>query len=120
MRRKFLAGTILAILVLGAVAYAMREPEPSFNSGDTAKGKELYDVYCAACHGLEGKGKPTGSALNTPEYLKNTSDEQIWNATAYGIPGTTMGPALKGQGGVKQLSEREISHIVAYLRSLQK
>lgn len=90
-------------------------------AGDATQGQALYKTYCAMCHGADAKGKPgMGTALSNSQYLKYTTDEQMWISIAYGREGTTMGPALKGQKGIKQLSEEEVSNIVSYIRSFQK
>jgi cytochrome c oxidase cbb3-type subunit 3 len=61
-----------------------------------------------------------GTALSNPQYLKYTTDKQIWIETAYGREETRMGPSLKGLEGVRQLKEKDITDIVTYIRSLEK
>ncbi|MCH6266661.1 MULTISPECIES: c-type cytochrome [Neobacillus] len=88
--------------------------------GDPERGKEQYKLYCLSCHGENGAGKiKMGTALSSPQYLKYTSDKQIWIGTAYGREETRMGPSLKGLEGARQLTEQDISDITAYIRSLE-
>ncbi|MEH7252082.1 c-type cytochrome [Neobacillus niacini] len=88
--------------------------------GDVVNGEKLYNVYCINCHGEAGAGKlKMGTALSNPQYLKYTTDKQIWIGTAYGREGTRMAPTLKGLDGVRQLQEEDISDIVTYIRSLE-
>ena len=55
----------------------------------------------------QGAGKfKMGTALSNPQYLKYTTDKQIWIGTAYGREDTRMGPSLKGLEGVRQLRKR--------------
>ncbi len=94
---------------------------PKTISGDPENGKRLYKLYCFTCHGENAVGMmKMGPALSNPQYLKYTSDQQIWITTAYGRENTGMGPSLKGQEGVRQLKKQEINDIVTYIRSLQK
>lgn len=89
--------------------------------GDIDKGEELFKLYCLTCHGENGQGKgKTGTKVGNSDFLKYTSDEKIWITTAYGREKTTMGPSLKGETGVRQLKEQDISDIVTFLRSLEK
>jgi cytochrome c oxidase cbb3-type subunit 3 len=73
-----------------------------------------------SCHGENGAGREKmGTVLSNPQYLKYTTDRQIWISTAYGREETRMGPSLKGEEGVRQLKEKDISDVVTYIRSLQ-
>jgi cytochrome c oxidase cbb3-type subunit 3 len=94
---------------------------PKVIKGNVKSGKSLYQIYCKTCHGKNAVGMDKmGPSLSNPEYLKYTTDEQIWITTAYGRENTVMGPSLKGLDGVKQLKEKEITDIVSYIRSLEK
>lgn len=94
---------------------------PKTISGNAKNGEKLYNLYCLNCHGEAGAGKlKMGTVLSNPQYLKYTTDKQIWIDTAYGREKTRMGPSLKGLEGARQLKEKDISDIVAYIRSLEK
>ncbi|WML54025.1 c-type cytochrome [Neobacillus sp. PS3-12] len=94
---------------------------PKNIKGNVQNGIRLYKTYCLTCHGENAAGmQKMGPSLSNAEYLKYTSDEQIWITTAYGREDTRMGPSLKGQEGVRQLKENDVSDIVSYIRSLQK
>lgn len=93
---------------------------PEVISGNPEKGKQLYQLYCRTCHGDNGAGMmKAGPALANPQYLKYTSNKQIWITTAYGREDTSMGPSLKGQSGVRQLTKENITDIVTYISSLK-
>jgi hypothetical protein len=49
--------------------------------------------------------------------LAAADDGFLWATIAYGRRDTPMSPSLRGLDGVRQLSEQEISDVVAYLRS---
>jgi len=93
---------------------------PASISGNAENGKRVYGLYCMSCHGENGAGREKmGTVLSNPQYLKYTTDRQIWISTAYGREETRMGPSLKGEEGVRQLKEKDISDVVTYIRSLQ-
>jgi mono/diheme cytochrome c family protein len=51
---------------LAAAAYAA-EPAQSATVRQRLEGEQLFRSYCAACHGVDGKGTgPAASALKTP------------------------------------------------------
>jgi mono/diheme cytochrome c family protein len=74
------------------------------------KGKELFILHCSRCHGVQGGGGE-GPALNRA-YLPRASDDASFSGIIeYGIPGT-------GMAGNWMLGRKEISQVVAYVRSL--
>ncbi|MEH7417671.1 c-type cytochrome [Neobacillus drentensis] len=92
---------------------------PKEISGNPVNGEKLYNLYCQNCHMEAGAGMlRMGTALSHPQFLKYTTDKQIWISTAYGREETRMGPSLKGLDGVRQLKKQDISDIVTYIRSL--
>lgn len=94
---------------------------PEKVSGDVVNGERIYGLYCLSCHGEKGVGKKKmGTALTNPQYLKYTTDKQIWIGTAYGRDKTRMSPSLKGLEGVRQLKKDEISDVIFYIRSFEK
>ncbi|WP_462412173.1 c-type cytochrome [Neobacillus sp. Marseille-QA0830] len=93
---------------------------PEKISGNPERGLKKYNIYCQNCHGASGEGKlKMGTALSNPQYLKYTTDRQIWISIAYGREETRMGPSLKGLDGVRQLKTQDISDIVSYIRSIK-
>ncbi|MEH7301627.1 c-type cytochrome [Neobacillus drentensis] len=99
----------------------MKFDVPKTIAGDLERGKAQYNLYCLNCHGEAGAGKlKMGTALANPQYLKYTSDKQIWISTAYGREETRMGPSLKGLEGARQLKKEDITDIVTYIRSLEQ
>lgn len=94
---------------------------PKTITGDPERGKVQYNLFCLNCHGEAGVGKDKmGTALSNPQYLKYTTDRQIWIDAAYGREETRMGPSLLGLDGARQLKEKDITDIVTYIRSLEK
>ena len=80
-------------------------------------GKEMYELYCAACHGINGKDNPNPAlytpSLNNPDTLAVASDSYFRHIIDKGRSGSAMppwGPAME------ILSYDEIDSIVAYIR----
>ena len=95
--------------------YVMSLSGSTADSIRVAKGKELYDKTCVACHGAQGKGNP---ALGAPDltdkiWLHGSGEAAISETIARGR--TSEMPAHKGQ-----LSEAKIRLLTAYVLSLSK
>ena len=87
------------------------------------KGRNLFRIYCSACHGLTGKAEaPVSAKIGaidlTDDYVqKSLTDGWLWGTItfgsyvmpAYGVPGE--------QGGSNDLSVEERWHVVNYLRN---
>lgn len=81
------------------------------------KGRHLYDIYCALCHGVKGRGDGPIARKYVPPpdltldfFLKRT-DGFIYGTILYGGP---IMPSYKDS-----LSDVETWHIVNYVRKLQ-
>ena len=79
-------------------------------SGDATQGVEVYTKHCAQCHGDNGEGG-TGTALANPVFLATATDAFIHHTVVNGRDGTPM------RGFKGTLSDTEINHVVAFLRS---
>lgn len=64
--------SILALVVFAVVLGAQNQPNTQIKhvpikATSPASGAEMYQSYCAACHGVDAKGNgPAASALKTP------------------------------------------------------
>jgi len=82
-----------------------------------ANGKKLYEIYCAICHGANGKGMgPVASKFIPPPDLTLPVFRERTDGFLYGT--IRNGGALMPPYG-EVLSPRERWDIVNYLRSLQ-
>jgi len=100
----------------------LKNPIPVTDASITT-GRNLYKIYCAACHGLTGKADSPvtpkiGAIPLNEEYVQSTlSEGWIWGTItfgsyvmpAYGVPGE--------QGGSNDLNPEERWHVVNYLRN---
>ncbi len=100
--------------------------QPSSLSRVEETGKRLYVAICAYCHGVGGDG----FGLNAPNlavpprdhtdaaYITSRTDEQLFAVIKYG--GATQGKSALMPPWGGRLSDREITALLAYLRSLAR
>ena len=88
---------------------------PAFPRGDLARGRQLYAVHCATCHGVRGEGDGPGAAglLPAPTNLAehDYAPERIAGALWNGVAGTAM-PAWRDH------SLDDLAALVAAVRAL--
>ena len=94
---------------------------PARAAGDPTKGKGLYEKYCVACQGAQGKGDGPASRMLKPPAADFTSagskkkpESEFTQVIENGKPGTAMGP-WKGQ-----LSQAELADLIGYVMTLRK
>ena len=90
-------------------------------TGDSTKGKQVFQQFCQVCHGAQGKGDgPVGMALKPPpanlssDRVQDKKDDELMNILLKGKPGTAM-PAWE-----KDLSSQQMTDVIAFIRSLGK
>ncbi len=97
-----------------------RNPYATDDEDVVSKGKEIYETYCLACHGKDGKGDgPAGKELSPkPSDLSfimkrhiATDEYLFWTISEGGKPVGSSMPAYKDV-----LSEEEIWAVITYLR----
>jgi cbb3-type cytochrome c oxidase subunit III len=100
-----------------AEAQKLQNPEPQ-NAESVDSGKKLYQRFCAACHGPNGKGDG-GLALSGGEpsdltddaWDHGSTDGEIFVAIRDGVSADML--AYK-----EKLTEKQIWQIVNYIRSI--
>jgi mono/diheme cytochrome c family protein/peroxiredoxin len=131
--RQLLLGLGLGLLALGAsaaVGWLVRSrwdgptvPEARRREADpelVARGRLVYRVHCASCHGPEGRGDgPSAAELGPPPrdfavlpWKFRTSPAAVRRVITEGIPGTGMPPS--GQA----LSPGDLDALVSYVLTL--
>jgi mono/diheme cytochrome c family protein len=104
----------LAVVMLGALCARAALATPD--------GKQLFEDACATCHGVDGKGAPTGSSITVP--LPDFTDcntvtrepDPDWSAlAAHGGAFLGMSPQMPAFADV--LTPDEIHAILDYIRS---
>jgi mono/diheme cytochrome c family protein len=112
-------GGALALLLAGGASLSGQE-------GDLDRGREVYDRWCAACHGFEGDGLGPAAGWMLPRprdftrglyQIRTTpggdipTDADILRMIDEGMPGTTM------PGWRDQLSRRDREAVLAYVKA---
>lgn len=92
---------------------------PEAQLGDAtarAKGEARFMLYCASCHGADGRGRPHPSAppigqdLTDPAWRAAVSPRSVFHVIREGKPGTAMIPI--------RLPDEDTWDIVAFVLSL--
>jgi len=81
-------------------------------AADYFNGREIYEIYCQTCHGIDGKSMEPG----TPDFSSGDTlfrpDSELFTQIRQG---KGVMPAYRGM-----LRDSEIRDVIAYLRSLRK
>ena len=89
------------------------------------QGRQLYKIYCAACHGLTGaaespvSGKIGAIALNDSYVQENLSEGWIWGTITFGsyvMPSYGVPGGRDDNRGSNDLSVEERWHVVNYIK----
>lgn len=91
---------------------------------DAAAGKEIYEQYCALCHGPQGKGDGSLSANLDPKprdhtdgaYMNALTDARL--LTVVGEGGAAAGLSAIMPAWKNILSAEQIQDVVAFVRTL--
>ncbi len=90
----------------------------AYTEENLAKGKELYDIYCATCHGKKGNGKgwlvQQEKILGVPSYDdagRAITEGSVYHVMYWGI--NTMGSYAS------QMSEKELWQVDHYVMKLK-
>jgi cytochrome c oxidase cbb3-type subunit 3 len=95
----------------------------SLKAQNSSEGKELYQFYCAQCHGVKGDGKGINATedlptqpkdFTSPKNLPVFSDQQIINTITHGGPREQLSFIMPPWGDI--LSAEEIDLLRAHLR----
>jgi len=129
---KYLFPVILVVVVFFFIILCgCGKKEQEFSNIDVSttpenikKGKTLYQVNCASCHGPEGKGDGPASSILNPKprnhtdktYMDKLSNGRIFDVIKKGglIVGFPQMPANP------HLKDEEIKYLVAFVRSITK
>lgn len=100
-----LAGLLLLVFAVGSAA--------AQEGVDTQHGGELYNEYCAMCHGADGKGRVGASLEDFPGIQVNATLEQT---ITEGVRGSVM-PAW-GQAFGGPLSDQDVADVAGYIAAV--
>ena len=123
-RRPRLATAVLLIASASVCCSRPADETPGLAArltSDAARrnGRELFDKYCALCHGERGDGQgPRSSAFGTPPrdltsaaWRQSAIPERVFRSIRDGVPGTAM-PAWRSLG------DDAVGDLTAYVLAL--
>jgi cytochrome c oxidase cbb3-type subunit III len=76
------------------------------------KGKTRFELKCAVCHGLDGRGGEHAPDIVSPPTVKALSDQGLLDLIHDGIPES-------GMPGFSNMSQEDAQGIITYLRFMQ-
>lgn len=83
--------------------------DPYTAAADRTRGRELFERYCAKCHGPKASGG-FGPALVGRQFVHGDTDWALYRTITHGVPGTPM------QGGF--IERRDVWRVITYLHDL--
>ena len=111
---------LMAAMVLAFPLYRIWEPASRSEARElqqaslATQGQDIFSLFCSACHGLAGEGVDA-PALNSQQFLRAATDEQIRLLVSVGVPGTAMSAYSLDFGG--PLTSEQIRAVVTFFRS---
>jgi mono/diheme cytochrome c family protein len=97
-----------------------KELEDQLATADKARGKKLFALACATCHGDAGLGTKKAGAVNQPAFLKLMSNQVLRRLIITGRPDLGM-PDFRDSNGrapeFQPLNEQDIADLTALLVS---
>ncbi len=95
-------------------------------TGDVAKGKEIFEGTCAACHGSDARGI-TGMGKDLvvkSDWMKKQNQQTLIEFVKTGRPASdplnTTKVDMPPKGGNPALSDDDLTNVTAYVMSIQK
>jgi cytochrome c oxidase cbb3-type subunit 3/ubiquinol-cytochrome c reductase cytochrome c subunit len=93
------------------------------SKGDANQGRAAFQIYCARCHGADGKGISPGGeqgdaigSIVDPAYLPLITDQGLRDIVVSGLPGEGM-PDWREDATGKSMTDQNVTDIVAWLAS---
>ncbi len=130
-----IGGGLLVALIGLVIIFARSDSSTSTGASDqpssaqVAQGAELYQTYCASCHGVELEGQPNwqqplanGSYPAPPHdasgHTWHHPDSYLFNITKQGGQALLPADMVSGMPGFgNQLSDEQIKAILDYIKS---
>jgi len=91
-----------------APPYAATEP------GDAARGTGTFAIFCAGCHGPDGKGSAKGSSIVDDSFLALVSDQNLRTTVIAGRPDLGH-PDWRNCSPDRPMTAQEVTDVVAWL-----
>ncbi len=111
----------ISALALSVMARAepseMGTPAVGNSTGDIARGEEVYNGTCIACHGENGKGAVPGAPNFTKsDGVLSQADSVLIDHMVNGFQSDGALLEMPALGGNPDLSEQDMADVLAYIR----
>jgi cytochrome c oxidase cbb3-type subunit 3/ubiquinol-cytochrome c reductase cytochrome c subunit len=93
--------------------YAAEEPD------DKERGAGTYTVFCAGCHGPDGKGTTKGSSIVDDSFLALVSDQNLRTTVIAGRPDLGH-PDWRNCATDRPMTPQEVTDVVGWLAAQRK
>ena len=111
MRHLIFWGSILLL------SSAMAQNKPDKRLIDSIKGPDLFQAYCASCHGAAGAaGKSKAGSITDPAFLSLVSDQVLRTVVIAGRPDIDQ-PDWRNDLSGHPMSDQEVTDVVGWLSS---
>ena len=111
--RFFAAGVLVCVGIASTGSSQTVNKSKGTSVSIVEQGRQLLASNCAACHGLDGRGRERAPNIADSPHMRLLSDAQLKDIIANGIPETGM-PAFHS------LSDSLVRELIAYLRSREE
>jgi mono/diheme cytochrome c family protein len=130
MSRRGIASTTILLALLAATCRNLTRPAaaalPHPTRYEVEVGKEIYQRYCAGCHGESGAGDgfnsfnldPHPRDLGDPAFQKSKTNTELADAIRRGGAGVGLSSLMPPWGHT--LDARHVDAVVVYVRSLRR
>jgi cytochrome c oxidase cbb3-type subunit 3 len=92
-------------------------PYSTATAGDPKRGEDVFAMFCARCHGADGRGGhrlPSASSIVDESYLSLVSDQGLRTMVIAGRPDLGA-PDWRGNLPGRPMSAEDVSNVVAWL-----
>jgi mono/diheme cytochrome c family protein len=120
--------SVVFVLFLSFTPFYLRQASGAApgSSGDAKAGLEIHKKNCLRCHGEQGKGDgPAAKLLKTKPSdwsdkakMSSLSDQDLFKVISKG--GEAVGRSKLMPAFGEKLSDKDISNVIAFVRSLAK
>ena len=98
----------------GQLAAASAPPYATTQLGDAHRGAAAFAIFCAGCHGPDGKGTAKGSSIVDDSFLALVSDQNLRTTIIAGRPDLGH-PDWQHCSTDRAMEPQEVTDVVAWL-----
>jgi mono/diheme cytochrome c family protein len=98
----------------GALSGASLPPYLASAPGEPRRGAEVYETFCASCHGPGGKGRDEAGSIVDGSYLALVSNQGLRTTVIVGVPDQGA-PDWRSDVPGRPMTDQQVSDVVAWL-----